>query len=69
MCIRDRAWVGGRKLWAGDVTSLRRSRAKVGSEVFGELVARSAAASSERQRAGERPAAAAPATGGSLVYV
>ncbi|CAK0853914.1 unnamed protein product [Prorocentrum cordatum] len=64
-----RAWVGGRKLWAGDVTSLRCSRVKVGSEVFGELVARSAAASSERQRAGERPAAAAPATGGSLVYV
>ncbi|CAK0798868.1 unnamed protein product, partial [Prorocentrum cordatum] len=64
-----RAWVGGRKLWAGDVASLRRSRAKVGSAVCGEMVARSAAASSERQRAGERPAAAAPATGSSLAYV
>ncbi|CAK0811641.1 unnamed protein product, partial [Prorocentrum cordatum] len=64
-----RAWAGGRKLWAGDVTSLRRSRAEVDAEVRDELVACSAAAPAERQQAGEEPAAAAPAAANRLVYV
>ncbi|CAK0789757.1 unnamed protein product [Prorocentrum cordatum] len=64
-----RAWAGGRKLRAGDATSLRRSRVEVDAEVRDELVACSAAAPAERQQAGEEPAAAAPAAANRLVYV